>query len=82
MKELSCRMIHHFNANETFVLEYFENEELAYEATKQGNIWGYVGFHENFTPSVQVPIQFCSNFCPIIFCLPYSESKYIHFEKK
>ena len=29
--------------------EYFENEQLAYEATKQGNIWGYVGFHENFT---------------------------------
>ena len=49
MKDLSCRMIHDFNANETFVLEYFENEQLAYEATKEGNIWGYVGFHENFT---------------------------------
>ena len=49
MKDLSCRMIHDFNANETFVLEYFENEQLAYEATKEGNIWGYVGFHKNFT---------------------------------
>ena len=49
MKELSCRMIHHFNANETFDLKYFENEDLAYEDAKQGNIWGYVGFHENFT---------------------------------
>ena len=54
MKDLSCRMIHDFNANETFILEYFENEQLAYEATKQGNIWGYVGFHENFTNKSRV----------------------------
>ena len=49
LSDLSCRLIHHFNVDDTFELQMFDNESLAFEATKQGTVWGYIGFHENFT---------------------------------
>ena len=34
---------------DTFNVQFYANEELAYEATKKTEVWGYVSFHANFS---------------------------------
>ena len=34
---------------DTFNVQFFANEDLAYQATKKADIWGYVSFHANFS---------------------------------
>ena len=34
---------------DTFNVQFYANEDLAYQATKKAEIWGYVSFHANFS---------------------------------
>ena len=34
---------------DTFDIQFFQDEDLAYQATKEGKVWGYVSFHKNFS---------------------------------
>lgn len=49
---LSCRFLKHMEDNDTVTTRYFENESLALEASKQGEIWGYVSIHKNFSTAL------------------------------
>ena len=46
---MSCRFINYLEQKDTFIIEMFDNEELAFEASKQGQVWGYITFHGNFS---------------------------------
>ena len=46
---LSCRLTSHLDKMDTFNVQFFANEDLAYQATKKADIWGYVSFHANFS---------------------------------
>ena len=34
---------------DTFNVQFYADEDLAYQATKKAEIWGYVSFHANFS---------------------------------
>ena len=46
---LSCRLTSHLAKMDTFDIQFYGSEDLAYQATKQAEIWGYVSFHGNFS---------------------------------
>jgi len=46
---LACRLTSHFDKIDTFDIQFFQDEDLAYQATKEGKVWGYVSFHKNFS---------------------------------
>jgi len=46
---LSCRLTSHLDKMDTFNVHFYANEDLAYQATKKAEIWGYVSFHANFS---------------------------------
>ena len=49
---LSCRLTNYFENAKTFDVKYYENEESAYQDTKDTNIWGYVSFHKNYSEAL------------------------------
>ena len=46
---LSCRLTSHLDKMDTFNVQFYSDEDLAYQATKKADIWGYVSFHANFS---------------------------------
>ena len=41
--------VNYFENAKTFDVKYYENEESAYQNTKDTKIWGYVSFHKNYS---------------------------------
>ncbi len=49
LTNLSCQFLNHLENNDTTSIKYFETENAANEAAKNGEIWGYVLMHPDFT---------------------------------
>ena len=49
---LPCRLTNYFENTKTFDLKYYENEESAYQDTKDTKIWGYISFHKNYSEAL------------------------------
>ena len=46
---LSCRHTSYIENDGTFALQLFDNEADAFEAVKDGKVWGYAAFDKNYT---------------------------------